>query len=123
MKTSRFHSLMLVGICLSLGISITSGIAIIPLCTEPGDQVAVAISGDRIVWQDARDMDTNGWDLYMWDPVNGVQPLSTAWNHQSYFMIDGDTIVWQDFRNYPTTDSDIYKWDPVNGEEPAYVGT
>jgi beta propeller repeat protein len=79
------------------------------------DLESIAISGDTIVWEEDK-------DIYMWDPVNGVQPVCTDPSNQFGPAISGDTIVWSDWRNYYTTGMDIFKWDPVNGEQPVGTG-
>ncbi|MDD5419489.1 MAG: PKD domain-containing protein, partial [Methanomicrobiaceae archaeon] len=69
-----------------------------PICTEPGEQMYPAISGDRIVWQDHRN-DTGG-DIYLYDLTTEEEtPICTDPAAQGYPAISGSLIVWQDMRN------------------------
>jgi beta propeller repeat protein len=110
---NRFTLFVFMIICLSVVVSITSGIVISPVCTNPSDQYYPVISGDTIVWMDNRNA---GWDIYMWNPVIGEQPVCTNPGDQRDPVISGDTIVWMDNRN---AGWDIYMWNPVIGEQPV----
>jgi beta propeller repeat protein len=112
---SRFKLFVFMIICLSVTVivSITSGIVISPVCTNPSDQWYPAISGDTIVWMDHRNETTTGWDIYKWDPMNGEQQVCTLPGDQRDPAISGETIVWNDNQNGGAWD--IYMWDPVNG--------
>ena len=95
---SQFKSFVLVIICLTFVISITSGIEISPVCTKPGDQMFPAISGNTIVWADGGTYSSTGYDIYRWDPLNGEQPVCTELSEERDPAISGDTIVWNDNR-------------------------
>jgi beta propeller repeat protein len=110
-KVNRFNLCILVIICSCLMIPITSGIAITPVCTKPGEQQSPAVSGETIVWMDW----SSDYDIYRWDPTDGIQAVCTYPGDQMYPAISGATIVWMDNRDYGVNGWDIYKWDPTDG--------
>ncbi len=56
-----------------------------------------AVSGSRVVWQDARNGNS---DIYMLDTASGIETQITSDTaEQVNPQISGDIIVWQDFRN------------------------
>jgi beta propeller repeat protein len=65
----------------------------VPICTEPHDQLAPAIYGDKIVWADFR----NGMgDIYMYDLTTGEErAICPDPGNQDDPVIYGDKIVWQ----------------------------
>lgn len=79
--------------------------------------------GTWSAWQDrlavGHYMGAGEYDLYLYDPVNGEQAISTAPGSQSdadiYSDIHGSTVVYEDTRN-GYDNRQIYIWDPVNGE-------
>jgi beta propeller repeat protein len=110
---NRRNLLVLIIICVSLLISMASGLVISPVCTEPGWQQDPEISGDTIVWQSDRDTGDLDWDIYMWDPRSGEKRLTFDEDYiQDNPHISGDTIVWRDEKT-----SCISMWDPANPEQ------
>ena len=94
----------------------------IPICTNAANQVAPAISGDRIVWQDHR----NGSpDIYMYDISAGLETRITIDPYAQWFPdISGDKIVWTDWRHSGTEiigGMDIYMYDLSTGAETRIV--
>ena len=80
-----------------------------PVCPEPGNQLHAEISGDTIVWTDYRAGESNGYDIYLWDPLEGEQPLCTEPGFQGEPDISGDIVVWEDARTGILASSlDIY---------------
>jgi len=100
----RLKLLVVMILCISAIIPITSGIVISPVCTDPGDQSYPVISGDTIVWEE------NG-DIYMRDMASedGKQPVCTDPSFQGFPDISGDTVVWVDTRGAES--KDIYMAD------------
>lgn len=77
-----------------------------PLVTDPGVQTAPAIDGNRVVWQDNRNGNS---DIYLFDlTTNTEQQITTNSSSQTLPAIHGDRIVWQDNRN---GNFDIYLFD------------
>ena len=85
------------------------------ICDEPSPQAAVSISGDTVVWQDARhgrdNLDIYGYDL----ATNTEFPICTDPGSQYDPAISGDTVVWQDFNggNYPIRACNLADKQPV----------
>ena len=83
-----------------------------PITTDAAYRDFPAISGDRIVWQDARN---GNWDIYLFDLATGTeQQITTDPAHQYSPAISGDRIVWEDLRN---GNWDIYLFDLATGTE------
>ena len=73
------------------------------VCDDPSPQGSVSISGDTVVWQDARH-GPNNYDIYGYDLATNTEfPICTDPGSQYDPAISGDTVVWQDFNggNYP----------------------
>jgi len=83
-----------------------------PITTDPNDQIEPSISGNKIVWEDNRNGNS---DIYMYDlSTNQEKQITTDPNEQSFPSISGDKIVWQDYRN---GNSDIYMYDLSTNQE------
>ncbi|MDP2939726.1 MAG: hypothetical protein Q8O13_06600 [Candidatus Omnitrophota bacterium] len=79
---------------------------IIQITTNPADQRYPDISGDRIVWEDYRNGNS---DIYLYDLLtNEERRITTHPAAQWYPAISGDRIVWMDLRN---GNYDIYLYD------------
>ena len=90
------------------------------ICTAPGLQMFPAIFGNIVVWQDSRNMETSGWDIYGYDLATGEAfPVCTAPGNQTDPAISGSVVVWTDERAMDTTGSDIWGLDLGRGEELA----
>jgi beta propeller repeat protein len=94
------------------------------------DQVAPAISGDWIVWEDTRD---GGSDIYTYNVVTGEERrITKAGSWAQSPVISGTRVTWQDYRN---GNYDIYLYDlsklqetritsdPADQTAPAIDGT
>jgi beta propeller repeat protein len=72
----------------------------VPICEAPGDQVAPAISGSVIVWQDGRRRTTrqrDAWDIYGYDLRTKREfSIATGPGAQTSPAISGDFVVWAD---------------------------
>lgn len=87
------------------------------LTNDSSDQSEPSISGDYIVWTDARndanpDDDEDNTDIYLYRISTSVTTQVTNENHEQCCAdISGNTIVWEDYRNADTDgdNSDIYK--------------
>ena len=67
----------------------------VPVTTDPADQIAPKISGDRVVWQDARN---GSWDIYVYDFVTGIEmAVGTGPAEQIMPAIGGDTVAWHEY--------------------------
>ena len=79
-----------------------------PICTSAGLNWGPAISGNTVVWVDARDGDNHiyGYDL----TAKREFPICTVAGNQGYPAISGDTVVWVDNRN-DVWEGDIYGYD------------
>jgi TolB protein len=71
-----------------------------PVCQAKGDQIAPAISGTTIVWQDGRartTRDRDNWDIYGYDLLTGREfPIATGPGAQTAPAISGNFVVWSD---------------------------
>lgn len=85
------------------------------ICEGPGVHRNPDVYQNTIVWSGKREEDTD-FNIYAWDPENGIRAICSAPRDQTYPAIYGNTIVWRDERDYGMSGSDIYAWDPVNGE-------
>lgn len=82
------------------------------ITTDPSDQRSPAISGDRIVWEDHRNGNS---DIYLFDLAEETeQRITTDANEQRRPAMSGDRIVWQDGRN---GNLDIYLFDLASRTE------
>ena len=87
------------------------------VCTEPGDQMGPQLSGNWIVWMDARDVETSSWDIYGFDLASGIErPICTAPGYQAAPRISGDWVVWEDEANISASGQDIYAHNLATGE-------
>src|SRR3990170_103260 len=84
------------------------------LTDNPSNQLSPKISGDKVVWQDSRDGNS---EIYLYNLTNGEEKRNTN-NPPNQLSphISGDTIVWGDSRN---GESDIYMYDLKTGQESA----
>lgn len=88
------------------------------ICSSPYMKWRPDISGNRIVWQEAANLDPGSWwefnfNIYMYDLSTGIKtPICTAPGNQWNPAIDGDLIVWQD-------EADLYMYDLSTGTETA----
>jgi TolB protein len=80
------------------------------------------IAGTTIVWEDARDIETNSYDIYLYDLATGEErPVCTMPLSQYFPAISDNAIVWNDKRN---GNSDVYLLDLDTGrEQPICVNT
>ena len=77
-----------------------------------GNKVYPAISGDKVVWMDYRNGNS---DIYMYDLSTGNEtPVCVNSANQDYPAISGDKIVWMDTRS---GNWDIYMYDLSAGNE------
>ncbi|MBI4837631.1 MAG: fibronectin type III domain-containing protein [Nitrospirae bacterium] len=84
----------------------------IQITLNPADQYIPSISGNRVVWEDYRNGDS---DIYMYDISTGVETRVISDSSDQYApSISGDRIVWTDYRN---GNSDIYMYDISTGVE------
>jgi beta propeller repeat protein len=84
------------------------------ITTDPDNQWMPAIYGDRIVWMDERNDNT---DIYMYDLSTETETqITTDPDFQYGPAIYGDRIVWEDRRNPPGY-SDIYMYDLATSTE------
>lgn len=80
--------------------------------TDTYVQTSPAIYGDKIVWQDNRNV---SWDIYMYDLTTGTETrLTTDPKSQGNPAIYGDKVVWEDYRNL---NWDIYMYELSTGTE------
>lgn len=82
-----------------------------PICTNPDTQMNPKISGNKVVWQDYRNDNT---DIYLYDLETGVErPICTNLSGQYIPEILGNMIVWVDDRHdeFSTGNDDIYLYD------------
>ncbi len=73
-----------------------------------------AVYGDKLV--------TNHYvndqlDLYIYDPINGERPISTAPGDQYDASIFGDTVVYE---NWESGRPQVYMYDPINGNRALF---
>jgi len=98
----------------------------IRITTHAADQWMPAVSGDRIVWQDTRNVPTLG-DIYLYDIGTMTErALCTAVRVQMNPAIDGPRIVWQDDRwgSGFLYRHDIYMYDMLTSvESPVTTAT
>jgi len=73
------------------------------ITTNRSDQMRPSIYGDRIVWTDERNIESDGyfsngnWDTYMYNlSTSRETQITTNESCQTYPAIYGDRIVWQD---------------------------
>ncbi|GAF88881.1 unnamed protein product, partial [marine sediment metagenome] len=118
-----------------------------PVCTAPGNQITPAISGDIVVWTDAR-ANSFSRDIYGYNLSTATEFLiCTNPDYQERPSISGDIVVWGDWRNagvygyylstgtefpivgnasshpYPAISGDIVVWlDPRLGYTTAWEG-
>ena len=91
------------------------------ICAAPLNQTAPAVSGDIVVWTDARNTAASGSDIYLYDLLTGQERvICAASGNQQFPSISGNRIVWWDARNAASTGSDIYMYDlTTNTESPV----
>ncbi|MBI3011522.1 MAG: S8 family serine peptidase, partial [Candidatus Omnitrophica bacterium] len=100
------------------------------ITTDSRNQITPAISGDRIVWQDARRGNSliprfeGRWDVYLYDlTTNEEQRITGEVGNHYQPSIWGDRIVWEDDRNgdcnpfMPGADCDIFLYDLATHQE------
>lgn len=86
--------------------------AVIPVCTDAGDQMNPRIWGDMVVWED---LGWDGGDIYMLNLSTGEKTAVAAIDGlQVNPAISGDFIVWQDNRD---GNWDIYGYRLAEREE------
>lgn len=96
----------------------------IPLCTAEGDQKAPSIHGDKVVWQDGRNIwdvftrrGRRNYDIYMYDLKTSTERKIAANPYPQYCPdISENIIVWSDERDYPTSPR-IFVFDLVQRKE------
>jgi beta propeller repeat protein len=89
-----------------------------PVCTAAGNQDNPDVCGDIVVWQDARNAGSSGWDIYGYDLESETEfPICTADGDQVAPAVSGSIVVWQDDRNAGSTGWDLYGYDLGGGGE------
>jgi len=85
----------------------------IPIAVNAGsDQMAPAVGGDDVVWQDFRNGDA---DIYLYDlTTRGERRITTDPSDQLLPSVSENVVVWQDHRN---NHWDIYALDLASGQE------
>jgi beta propeller repeat protein len=91
MKASEIRILILLLVGVLILIPAASGVANVPVCTDPATQDHVAIDGTRIVWDDTRNGIKN---VYMSDITTGAETRITT-DSASNPEISGNRIVWE----------------------------
>jgi beta propeller repeat protein len=85
------------------------------ICTALFNQTMPALSGDIVVWSDARDAEASGSDIHLYDFSAGQErALCTAPHDQLRVAVSGTKVVWEDRRS---GSSDIYMYDLTSGQE------
>lgn len=94
-----------------------------PICTANSSQVSPSISGDWVVWSDARD-DKDGdptdadYDIYAYNMKTGEErAVCTSPGGQTAPRVSGDWVVWEDVHGDAT--NDIYAYNLSSREERA----
>lgn len=86
-----------------------------PLGTAEWSQITPKISGDIVVWQDARAWWMNDYNIYGYNLSTGEEfQITHDLAPQFSPAISGNYVVWMDYRN---DNSDIYGIDLSTGEE------
>lgn len=81
---------------------------VFPLSLADHQQTAPKIHGTTVVWQDKRNYDQSGWDIYGMDLTTGQEfAVCVADSNQVAPDVYDDRVVWQDYRNDPNW-ADIY---------------
>jgi beta propeller repeat protein len=104
--------------------------------TNSENQTNPVVYGSYIVYQDDRNIATNGYDIYMYNIATGTETaVCTKSGDQTNPAIYGNTIVWQDARNLGIVGWDVYMYDipsrsetrltknPNDQTNPAIYGT
>ena len=93
------------------------------ICNNSSDQLYPAISGDVVVWQDARS-GLDDWDIYGYNLTTSTDfIICNNSSDQLYPAISGDVVVWQDYRPYKINSSssssryDIHGYDLTTSTE------
>jgi beta propeller repeat protein len=85
---------------------------LITVNTTGSDQQAPSVSGDWILWEDAR---AGSWDIYGYNLITGEERRITPPGAIAHDPAQsGDNVVWQDYRN---GQYDIYLHNLVSGTE------
>ncbi|MBI3996332.1 MAG: S8 family serine peptidase [Candidatus Omnitrophica bacterium] len=88
------------------------------ITTGPSYKGGLAISGNRIVWEDNRNLNipnsNNNYDIYLYDlTTNTERQITTDRNGQWKPRVSGNWIVWRDWRSV----SDIFLYDLTTNTE------
>jgi beta propeller repeat protein len=111
--------LLLLYLCTQLAFPVSISPAF-PIGNHSASQMRPAISGDIIVWEDAR----NGLrDIYGYDLSTSTEfPICTNWEFQYNPAVSGDIVVWEDERN-KLGRWDTYGYDlSTSTEFPIHIG-
>lgn len=96
------------GVMVWMSVYAAAAVEVFPVCTVADNQRYPSISGEKVVWQDARNA-VSGIDIYGYDLAAGQEFfVTTAADKQEYPKISGDIVVWQDSRSFATKGYDIY---------------
>ena len=109
----RIAVLWLVVLCTVVMVSPAVGAVEVKIETLDSVQRHPSISGDRIVWEDDRNRDS---DIYLYDLGTGVETaICTAPGDQILPSISGNLIVWEDSRH--GANPEVYLYDLTTGME------